>query len=674
LKEHGETKLSLPRFAAASNAIELELELERRKHFAEFIVHPILLVSGNDESPDDPPESIAIAVDVDVNPDFYDGIELAQDLLREIVRHQDVVDVMVLLVKRDCCEEESYEDGCPTQLTHGELFDDEDEANHNIAIECMYIDPSWGHQESSRHKLLEKLLEKGHGNFDVSIVLSGCDSEDINDRIWEKSLYESTDSMVSTCTGPQRPQGRPMTTIGVAEQEQRVEWIYTLFTDGYDETNTSKSLYTQIVDYDVQDLNMAVAFHKNMDDGTYKWHLNEANYNLELLQRLKHGYRDELNHLRYFEAADMSRLQFPSKQSANSYCAYLEDNDEMNEDDVYYCDYGYDPYIPNVPIDKVYVGKSGSGENAGRGVFTSVDLLEDNTMIGLETNVQSVVYMPVSKALVDEVADMKIYNSYDDKYAIGQEEGDDDDEDGEDEYFGGDSALLTTGLYRSPSAYAEAYGFDDEPWGIPQTTVYSNIMTFTNHGCNGTANLGHNVPGLNEFTMEPESPGFTIPEDFKQFSTGEYSPHRDRAVLGTITVSQVEHAPIMKGEELFDNYIGFGGDTAFIEQVTELKRDCSGALGTVEMHQLLLQKKKNQKDQHDAQSDPLHNNRRRSKDITKKGNSDEEDDDDGAPKETESKEDPSEEDDDDDDDDDYNDDDDDHEEPSVDGSAGSDEL
>jgi hypothetical protein len=213
--------------------------------------------------------------------------------------------------------------------------------------------------------------------------------------------------------------------------------------------------------------------------------------------------------------------------------------------------------------------------------------------------------------------------------------------------------LLTTGLHRSPSAYAEAYGFDDEPWGIPQTSVFTNILTFTNHGCNGTANLGHNVPGLNEFTMEPESPGFTIPDDFKQFSAGEYSPHRDRSYLGSINIAQVEH-PILKGEELFDNYIGFGGDAGFVEQVIELKRDCLGALGTVEMHQLHLQKKKNQKEHtQDSKSDPLHNKRRRSKD-TKKGDSD---DDDGKPKETESKEDDSEEEDDGDD-----------------GSAGSDEL
>jgi hypothetical protein len=36
----------------------------------------------------------------------------------------------------------------------------------------------------------------------------------------------------------------------------------------------------------------------------------------------------------------------------------------------------------------------------------------------------------------------------------------------------------------------DTYGYESELWGPPQETVMSHFLTFTNHGCNGTANLG----------------------------------------------------------------------------------------------------------------------------------------------------------------------------------------
>jgi len=225
----------------------------------------------------------------------------------------------------------------------------------------------------------------------------------------------------------------------------------------------------------------------------------------------------------------------------------------------------------------------------------------------MEGNCHPVVYPPMSKALISNVVDMKIYSSSGEDDDDDDDDDEDDDDDDEDEYMGGDSHLLSTGLHRSPSVYAEAYGFDDEPWGMPQTQVYSNILTFTNHGCNGTANIGYNIPGLNEFTLDPSKPGFKIPDSFKSFTPGEYSPHRDRAYTGSIAVTEVYHPPILKGQELFDNYMTFGGDEGFVEQVNELKRDCTGALGTVELNQHLNKLKKKSSS---SSPDPLHKRRR----------------------------------------------------------------
>jgi hypothetical protein len=37
---------------------------------------------------------------------------------------------------------------------------------------------------------------------------------------------------------------------------------------------------------------------------------------------------------------------------------------------------------------------------------------------------------------------------------------------------------------------SDTYGFESVLWGKPQETVMSHFLTFVNHGCNGTANLG----------------------------------------------------------------------------------------------------------------------------------------------------------------------------------------
>ena len=613
LEEFENKKFLLPTIRTTNNDYTAQREIERRKHFAEFIVHPILLVSGSEEYPDDSSETLAIAVDLDsdTTDQGINGIVLAQDLLREIALHDSITKVTIFLVSPTASKKQN---GCPKQLQ---------ETSFDIpSVECFHINPQWGIQQKG---YIDKEFLPDDG-FDVSIVLSGCDTNDqeTKDRFWEKELYHSTDSMVSTCAGKRRKTGRSLNAVGLYEQHLRIDAIEHLFDL---EKWGSESSYTQVVDYDVQGLTMAVGFHKNMDDGVYKWHLNEAGQNLELSWRLKGGIRDDSDNnespssLRYFEAPDMTTLQFPPKASADSYCRYLDDYDEMEGDE--YCEHGYDPEKINIPLSQVYVAKSGSGENAGRGVFTSVDLLEKGTMIGMETNVHSVFYPPMSKALVNQVVDMKVYNSYDEKYE--DDDDDDDDDDDEDEYLGGDSPLMSTAIYRSLTVYAEAYGFDDNPWGIAQTSVYSNVLTFVNHGCNGTANIGTNIPGVNEFTIDTSDPStFSIPEDFKVFNGGEYSPHKDRTYFSTITTTQVEHAPILKGNELFDNYMGFGGDHGFLEQIEDLKRDCTGALGTVERHQLMLKKAKSREASgsggsdsgHTTNSDPLQK-RRRSKDQKK---------------------------------------------------------
>mmetsp|Transcript_19596 Transcript_19596/g.45680 ORF Transcript_19596/g.45680 Transcript_19596/m.45680 type:complete len:675 (-) Transcript_19596:40-2064(-) len=401
LKEHAERMISLPKFSAID--AEREAANERRKSLAEFIVHPVLLVSGTEEHPDEPSETVAVAVNMDSGSidAQTNGIELAEDLVQEITRYRNIEKISILLVSSEATAKE----GCPRELKN---------LPSSVPVDCIHIDPNWGNEKNGH---IEKLLPAD--GFDVSIVLSGCDVSDPKDRIWEKELYAFTDSVVSTCTGPRRT--RPLNSLGVSVKSLRVWTIDALFLEI--ESGEDAHPYSKIIDYDFQGLNMAVAFHNNMNKVFYKWHCNEANYNNELSSRLKPGSREDLHH---FEGADMLRIQFPSKYSANSFCDYLEEYGELDEDEEYQCSSGYDPDSINIPIDQIYVRQSTSGENAGRGVFTSVDLLEAGTMIGMETNIHSVYYPPLCKAIVEGIVDLTVYESFED-------ENDDDDDEEEEE-------------------------------------------------------------------------------------------------------------------------------------------------------------------------------------------------------------------------------------------------
>jgi len=599
IKEQEERNVALPSFASDTKLdnISKQFELNRRKRTVEFIVHPILLASGKAS------ETVAIAVNTDpgnnINPKTS-GIELAKDLLQEILVYKEVHEITVFLVSSQAASKK----GCPIELGVEEFL--ALDQNANVEIECHHIDPAWGDEKEGY--IEDEIISDD--DYDVSIVLSGCNThdDDITNRIWEEELCENTNSIVSTCSGPMRVPGKSITGVGQTEQFHRFVILEEFFAKSalaQQEEDSSESpaalgdQYDHVIDYDILGLNMAVAFNNNF----YRWHLNEPNYNANLLARLKDGSRKSLL---FFDSPDMATIEYASRQSVESYCAYLrqvmdddddDDDDEEEEEeeekwDLFYCEPGFNPNYDNIPVEKTYVGKSGSGENAGRGVFTSVDILERKTYVGMESNVESVHYPATSKAIVNKVMDMKVYDSFDEE--IDDDDDDDDDEDDDNKNDGshwGESELMTNRLHRAPSTYAEAYGFDDEPWGIPQTSVMSNILTFVNHGCNGTANIGINVPGKNEFTMDIDSPDFEIPEEFLQHSAGYYSPHRDRIYMRSVVTTMVFHPPVLAGEELFDNYIEFGGMKHFVDQVKELRQDCSGALGTVEKQQHFLKKK-----------------------------------------------------------------------------------
>ena len=300
---------------------ELE-EYARRKYFAEYVVHPTLLIALDDNT--DAPTSITIAVDF--SPESQK--ELVFDVLQEIYLHASIKRITILLVS-ESAEMKSIPDSCDC---FPELLESIREESSSILVQCRLINPKWGYTDPGyiKHKLLPKDNNEKTGNTeletDVSIVLSGCD-DDSNpesneyNRRWEKELYSITKSVATTCSGIQRKSGGK---ILVAEDWYRIETIRTLFVgDG-----SKAEVFPRIVDYDIYGQNIVVAF-RHKKHGISRWHWNEAQYSLQWYWRLSPIAKDDIvdsksTKLMYFDAPDFLRLQFPTKQSVRGYCTYMK--------------------------------------------------------------------------------------------------------------------------------------------------------------------------------------------------------------------------------------------------------------------------------------------------------------------------------------------------------------
>ncbi len=103
--------------------------------------------------------------------------------------------------------------------------------------------------------------------------------------------------------------------------------------------------------------------------------------------------------------------------------------------------------------------------------------------------------------------------------------------------------------------------------GELECTSYSGILTFGNHGCNGTYNIGLKSE-FHELNVDLNN----IPKEYLYHSE-PYNPARERNLL-------VEHIVSLKdlkaGDELADNYMPYGGEKSFETMVVQLRELCAG--------------------------------------------------------------------------------------------------
>ena len=107
--------------------------------------------------------------------------------------------------------------------------------------------------------------------------------------------------------------------------------------------------------------------------------------------------------------------------------------------------------------------------------------------------------------------------------------------------------------------------------------VDSGVMTFVNHGCNKTYNIGQESL-VDEVTANVD----VFPDDLSGNShvrTSTYNPVVDRHLRNEADQSIRD---IKAGEEILDNYLAFiGAEEYWAGGVQDLRNLCSGAVGLV---------------------------------------------------------------------------------------------
>jgi hypothetical protein len=221
------------------------------------------------------------------------------------------------------------------------------------------------------------------------------------------------------------------------------------------------------------------SFHIAFCDGSSQvlWYDNAARIDLELSKRAVSTVSGDFP-FHYFDGATMQDYQFASRVVQESFCR-IEKTEQCLEGQ------GFDPHRANAPITAFEV-KQSAIPNAGRGLHFK----------------QALYIMPRTFALIEKMAHAPANAAVPD-------------------------------LWETFEPYAYGYGYATDFYSERAYMVDTSILTFINHGCNSTNNVGQRY-SVNELTADLD----TMPQDFEQDSieSAFYDPFIDRYVQ-TLAVS-----------------------------------------------------------------------------------------------------------------------------------------
>jgi len=277
-------------------------------------------------------------------------------------------------------------------------------------------------------------------------------------------------------------------------------------------------------------------------DARVNWFKNEAEVQLAARNRIlptKSGKEGPL----FFDGASMMHYQFPSRVIETAWCREQSHACEGG--------HGFDPLVPNVPV-SLFEVKPSSITNGGRGVF-SKRFIPKGSIVGLEECVHGMHAYSTTYELLE--------SAY--------------------EFLGSMSSFWST-LYLG---YFDGYGWMEKTHGRASVGIDAGIMTFVQHGCCGKYNIGVKL-NMTESTVDAPDAQSSLQEILGNEHRYAFNPFAERHFpLWQCEKSMTTLHDIEAGEEMFDNYLMYGGEEDWEENLAELKTMCSGGIGTVTQYE-----------------------------------------------------------------------------------------
>jgi len=254
--------------------------------------------------------------------------------------------------------------------------------------------------------------------------------------------------------------------------------------------------------------NFLIAF-KNQSS-MKNWYANEALVSLKVAHRIIPTKSGESS-LRYFDGAQMNGFAYPSKTTESVFC--------LRGEKAAHCDVGpgFDPERTNVPISSLAV-KERSASGSRPGVLTKI-AIQKGSYIALEEKVHSLVVFP------EALRTMKGMQT---------------------------SSGPSGNRWKIFQTYLFEYGLSSQFFGDTSYIVDSSKLTFLNHGCNGSNNIG-TPTSVTEVTADPHR----MPSDLlATFGSETFNAFVDRQNL-VLHARVLAMQDVTAGEEITDNFLHY---------------------------------------------------------------------------------------------------------------------